>query len=219
MRRVVPLGIGLAIVLATGVVHGIWTDRWHLSNEPAASVEKLTRVPLQIGDWQSEDLPELDTQTLAVGEIAGYMNRTFVNTKTRERLSVLIVCGRPGPIAQHSPEVCMGGEGFVVENKTVDKDFPADGLAGPPQFFAAVFKKTDAGAPLLRRVFWAWSTSDGVWTAPGSPRMQFAGKPALYKMYLVHNMSAANEPLNQDIAHDLAKVLLPQLQKDLFSGS
>jgi Protein of unknown function (DUF3485) len=220
MQRVFPLGVGLAIILATGVVHGILTDRWGLSNEPASSAAKLATVPTEIGEWKSEPLPDLDEQTLTVGEIAGYLNRSFVNSRTGARLSVLIVCGRPGPISQHSPEVCMGGEGFEVTKKEIDTKFPSAELPDAPQFWAGVFKKTDvASTGAFRRVFWAWSTDDGVWTAPEHPRTKFAGKKALYKLYIVHPMNNANDSPDNSPAHELAKALLPQLQKSLFQDS
>ena len=44
----------------------------------------------------------------------------------------------------------------------------------------------------------------------------FAGKPCLYKLYVVREMAKPNEPINQDPATELIKELMPQLQEKLF---
>ena len=40
------------LLLATGVVHGFWTDRWGSAAEPQEAAAKLDDIPLAVGDWQ-----------------------------------------------------------------------------------------------------------------------------------------------------------------------
>src|SRR5262249_13107173 len=47
MKRYLPL-TAAALVLFSGVVHGLWTDRWAISDEPGASAAKLDDVPMTI---------------------------------------------------------------------------------------------------------------------------------------------------------------------------
>src|SRR5262249_57881511 len=57
MKRFFPLGTGLAVLLAAGVVHGTWTQRWRPSQELHAAAARLNDVPLRVGDWQGRDVP------------------------------------------------------------------------------------------------------------------------------------------------------------------
>jgi hypothetical protein len=38
-------------------------------------------------------------------------------------------------------------------------------------------------------IFWAWSRDGSTWDAPENPRMALARSPALYKLYVVSNVS------------------------------
>src|SRR5260221_3453786 len=100
--------VGLLLVLATGFVHGLWTNRWKLSDEPGVSCQLLSQVAMNIGDWEGRDLSPLDEQTLTIGEIEGYLTRVYVNRQTGQEVAVMILCGRGGPIAQHTPDICYG---------------------------------------------------------------------------------------------------------------
>jgi hypothetical protein len=219
--------VGLAIVLLAGLVHGVWTGRWQLTNEPQASAARLENVAMDLGDWQSRSL-ELDAQTLAIGEIAGYLDRVFRSQQTGEEVSTLIVCGRPGPIGQHPPDICYGGEGYELHKKK-RQAFEVDGAKGPAEFWVGDFRKTENGLPVYLRIFWSWSP-DGAWRAPDNPRVAFASYPdlshlkvaarypALYKLYIVHRLAREDETVEEDPSLKLMKVLLPELQRTLFQA-
>ena len=56
-----------------------------------------------------------------------------------------------------------------------------------------------------------------MWTPPGPSIMPlwFALLPALYKIYVVRQMSAADEPLDKDPALDFLRVAVPALRECL----
>jgi hypothetical protein len=225
MRKLVPLVTGLVIVVAAGVVHGIWTDRWKLSDEPEASGSRLNNVAWNLGEkeslWEGEEGTELDSEALAIGEISHYMNRLYVKKATGQRVSVLIVCGRPGPIAQHTPDICMGGEGYEPVGGLHKHVARLDSKGASGEFIYGNFYQVHTGGAApgpARRVFWSWNAT-GNWTAPQSPRWTFGRYPALYKIYLQYVMVGDELKLEDDPAMDLAKVLLPELKRALFPGS
>ncbi len=216
MLRVFPAAVGLALILVGGLVHGLWTDRWLLSNEPRTSAAKLADVPRVLGDWETIDDKPLPSDELAVGEIAGYLNRIYVNRRAGKALAVLCVCGRPGPIGQHPPTVCFGGEGFELVKKQ-RMSFPVpDGPAA--EFWVGDFRRGSAVMPESERVYWSW-TGNGTWVAADSPRLTFARFRALYKLYVIHRMSRPDEAVQDDAAPDFIKLFVPALQKVLFTRS
>src|SRR5262249_19838258 len=101
MRKSVLLA-AITILLTTGFIHGVWTDRWAFSDEPQASAAKLARLPMTIGEWTSHSL-EIGSRELEKSAIVDYAGRVFVNSRTKQRVQMFLVCGRPGPISVHTP--------------------------------------------------------------------------------------------------------------------
>jgi hypothetical protein len=206
--------LALVILLGSGVVHGLWTDRWQTAAGTAPFVARLADVPRSLGEWDGEDV-ELPAKHLEVGEIDGYLARTYVNRRTGGGVSMTLLCGRPGPIAVHTPDVCYAGNGLELMAPPA-KHVVTDPVTGEPvEFWVAQFRGGDAGVPTYLRVFWSWDP-DGHWRASTSPRLDFARYPALYKMYVSHRMASPDEPLAKDPCTELLPRLLPELRRALF---
>src|SRR4051794_17378937 len=109
--RLLPFLGAAAVLTASGVVHGLWTDRWGADDLPAAAA-RLGRVPYQIGDWKGAPA-EVDALMLAQAEAAGHLSRKYVNPSTGAEVSVLVVCGRTSAIAVHTPDICYVRSGYT----------------------------------------------------------------------------------------------------------
>ena len=212
MKSKAGLLTAVAILLAIGAIHGLWTDRWAISAEPEASAAKLSGVPMTVGDWQSEPLV-ISPRELERGAIVDYVGRLFVNVRTKSRLQVFLVCGRPGPISVHTPDICFEGAGYHMTSAPVKISLES---LPPSEFWQVKFVKQGAEPQQNLRVFWGW-TSDGQWEAPDNPRLEFARSKALFKLYVIHDLPRPGLPPDKDPSLDLLRVLLPELQKCLFA--
>jgi hypothetical protein len=173
----------------------------------------LGQVPLEVGDWQAEPLAFNERETEA---ISGRLYRRYVNRLSGSVVTVALVSGLPGPVSIHTPDVCYKANGFKVASPI--KYRYAGGLGVPAaEFLTADLQKIQAADAIHQRIFWSWTTN-GTWSVPDNPRWQFAAEPVLYKLYLVREMSAADEPLEEDPCIDLMRRLLPQLHGVLFTG-
>src|SRR5262245_3153551 len=114
MKQTLPLIAAITVVLSSGVAQGIWAHRWIPSRGIEVAVSRLDNVPKVIGDWEGED-EELDGRQVEVGEIAGHISRRYRNRLDGSVVTLLLMCGRPGPIAVHSPEICYAGSGYELE--------------------------------------------------------------------------------------------------------
>lgn len=213
--RTLPHLAALAIVIASGAVHGIWTGRWSTSRELEDRVAALGRIPRTIGDWRGQAL-SLDRRTTEVGEIAGYLMRRYEDPRG-DALTVLIVCGRPGPISVHTPEVCYPGAGFVASAPTSKRVIGSGPAGQPDEFWVAEFVKPGAVLPERLRILYAWN-SDGIWKASAQPRLEFGASPALYKLYVVVDGAVADQPDRGDVGVEFLRKLLPELRQSLFSS-
>lgn len=210
MLRFLPALVGVIAVLVTGVVHGLWTDRWQTSNACASAAERMHELPLELGEWTGE---AVEFERGRGNPVAGTLYRRYTN-RDGVMVQVFMVCGRPGPIAVHTPDVCYAANGYAVGSKekfTVPKELaPAGGT-----FLTSELRKTRASEQTNLRAFWAWNAAGG-WEAPEEPRLAFAGKPVLVKLYVIREMSSPGEPLAKDPCLDLMRHLLPALEKTLF---
>jgi hypothetical protein len=103
MTRFLPLLVGVAAVVASAFDSGKQTDRRGPSGDVKAASERVAHVKESFGDWQSVS-QELTARQRKIAGVAGYISRLYTNRTTRAQFSVLLICGRPGPISVHTPE-------------------------------------------------------------------------------------------------------------------
>ena len=209
MKRWLPISAGIVLVLLAGVAHGVWSNRWGNPSELNAATERLAQVPKVIGDWTGQEL-ELNPRVLEIGEIAGYVHRRYENRLTGQVVKVLLVCGKSGPIAAHTPDICYGGIGFHLVAKPTRYTLPT-----ADTFWTAQVRKQDSHQTANLRVWWAWNATDH-WEAPDNPRLKFGRFPALYKLYVVRELTAGDE--SPDPGTIFLQRLVPELQRSLGSN-
>jgi Protein of unknown function (DUF3485) len=207
----------IAIVLLTiaGAVHGKWSGRWVGGAERAAAVDRLAALPMQIGDWTAE-VHQMDERERQVAGIDGCVLRRYTHGPTGDAVSVLLVCGPPGPVSVHTPEVCYSGAGYALLAAPTRMAVTCADVPEPVPFRTALFRKEGTAASDHLRVFWCWYDG-GRWAAPDRPRWTFARARVLYKLYVVNHAPAVSQAAEEDRAVRFLQVLLPELQKTLAS--
>ncbi len=209
-RRLLPAVAGLAIIVAAGAANGVLTSRWTKSRAIEDGAARLGRVPAVVGDWEGKDVP-LDRRAIEVAEIDGYLMRRYKDRRSGLSVDVLVVCGRPGPIAVHSPEVCYGGAGYDVES-------PAARLKlGTDEAWAIDMAKPGPVTADRLHILYCWG-SGGAWEAADAPRVRFAGSPALYKVYILATPATPDGP-RDDAVERFARQFLPELRASLGSAA
>jgi hypothetical protein len=212
MTHFLQIGIATSLLLASGFLHGIHSERWGSPEALANAAKALDRIPAQFGSWVSEEVPVPKPQ-LEIAEAVSHYSRHFVNQADGTVVNVMILCGRPGPIAVHPPTVCFTGAGL---QQLVPEAATTVGPAEQPlgEFFRVDFGKEEAGVPVRLRTWWGWST-DGDWQAAATPRREFAGESHLYKIYFTRPLSSLNEPTADDPAEEFMRVFLPKVRAAL----
>jgi hypothetical protein len=220
MARYLLFLAAAAAVLGEGYLYGRWTGRWQGSRELTEAADRLQTLPLTVGDWKGEAL-ELDRAAVERAGFSGYVLRRYENHRTGAAVSLLVACGRPGPLAAHTPEVCYQGVGFQMlagGTTRASLDAAPDGNArGGAEVFKAVFAREDRAAPERLRVAWSWCR-DGAWTAPDNPRWRFAGTPVLHKVYVTQVFLPHDDGTGDDACLAFFRDLLPELDKVTGAG-
>ncbi len=211
----IPIAACLLIV-AAGFQHR------HQNHREVQNAERIQQaaetlkhaIPLQIGDWSGTDL-SIDRRELQVAEIAGCVSRNYAHQVTGEVTQIVLMCGAPGPISVHTPDVCFKGNGYkmVSQPKRITVE-PAGGPAA--EFWWADFQRSAAGQVTVLRTFWSWRGGDK-WRVSDHPRFEFAQSPVLYKLYVAYPLdrSAATSVDTPDTKFLI--FLLRELERDQAS--
>jgi hypothetical protein len=212
MYRVAQIVLALLLILGTGLVHGMWTNRWRVAHELEAAAARLEQVPENIGAWTASPEP-LDAGSLARAGAIGSWSRTYRCPGSGAVFTVILLCGRAGKMSVHRPEDCYRAAGYdvITPIQRLTLSLPD---SSAPQLRTALFSKAGPAGPSTLRIFWTWYTGSD-WQAPDSPRVTFAHLPALYKLYVIRALARPEERL--DTRPDLAflEQLLPELDRAL----
>jgi uncharacterized protein DUF3485 len=209
MTRWIVAIMASALLIACGIVHGFWTDRWGSAAEPTAAAARLDDLPLVIGDWHGEVVSVRPNQA---GEgVAGFIQRRYVRRQDGLTVAVALVCGRPGPVSIHTPDVCYGSSGYVVGARR--RVAVAGGVPG--EFWTADAVRTQATDEKRMRLYWGWYTGEN-WKASDDPRLHFARHPVVHKLYVLRELGSLSEPAQGDPCEAFLQVLLPEMQRTLF---
>ena len=212
MIRIAPVSACALAVLLSGVAHGLFTDRWTTAQAVRDVQPRLDRLPTAIGTWTGQDDP-LNPDVLNKGEIQAHLSRRYRDSRTGQTVQVLVVAGRPGPIAVHTPDICFQGAGFEMAAHPAHLTVNDTGA----KLWAATFAKPNAPVPESLLVSWCWNGGSG-WEAPDhrSARVRYAFRPVLYKLYLVTEPSPTRTGSDgSDVLEAFATQLLPELDRVL----
>lgn len=211
MNRIVAFLTVLALVVASGTVSGLWTNRWGTAVSAEQAGARLEQVPLSVGEWDGTDVPLTDREVKAA-QFSGYLHRRYLHRKSGQVVTVLVACGRGGPMCVHTPDVCYTNSGY---QQTATKAFALDDQTA---FKVLEFRRTNVAMSTQMRLYLAWGTRGG-WAAPTNPRLSYAGQPVLYKVYASREVTKLQEDVEHDPSADLLKALMPELNRTLFGDS
>ena len=215
MKRYLPVAVMAALILTAGTIHGRWTNRWARSTELQYAVDHLGKLPLTFGDWEGREnvLDEKERKLYDASQAVAWVTRRYVHRETGESLSLLVLCGPPGPTAAHSPEACYGGGGFELSGPLELEPFEYGTPPAKAIFQVGNFRRSDATSPMGLRIYWSFRGGSN-WEVPDSPRLAFARYPALYKIYVIREMAMSDGvPPVDEVAPQLIQALLPELEK------
>jgi hypothetical protein len=210
MLRTLPALTACLAVIACGIVHGFWTDRWQKPVETSEAAARLEQLPAEVGEWVAE---RIELGSRSIGEVDGCVQLRYKKQGTSgPYVSIALVCGRPGPVSIHTPQACYTANGFDVGDprrvKTPD---------GKGEFWTADAIKKKVSEETRLRLYWGWNAGQG-WTAPDDARMQFTGHcQVLHKLYVLRELGNLGEPTDDDPCLEFMRAFLPALEKTLFA--
>jgi hypothetical protein len=218
MKRNIAYFTAALLLLGCGVVHGFLTLRWVPPTQLQEAAKHVPELPLVLGDWDGTELPVSEAQ-MKQTEAYGYISRRYLNRKTGDAITMMLLCGRSGPLSVHSPTVCLVGTGLQVKGEPKRHSLVGDASRPWGGLWSVDFDGSRTTEGISQRVFWGWSRDAGEWSAPDYPRLEFAGAPYLYKLYVTRALPTVESPAGADSLLDddpcvkFLQVFLPTARK------
>ncbi|MCA9149069.1 MAG: exosortase-associated EpsI family protein [Planctomycetales bacterium] len=215
--KYLPFAVVLVVLGLGTIIEGKWSDRWgrESSVKLQAFTERLKNVPTQVGDWVGVD-DEINQEEFKASNCTGYVSRTYTN-REGQQVNVYLVSGSARHVTIHTPDWCYVGAGFVLEDEPqqysiVDvPDMPA-----APEFLTTRFLKEETLATNRIRIFWGFS-DNGEWIGPRMPKPTFAGRSAMYKIYVITRLDGSVPiDIEGNPSLDFLRSFLPAVNKVLF---
>ena len=170
---------------------------------------------MDVGDWSGRP-QTVDQRELIAAGLDGLIMRHYENRRTGRMTNVVLVCGRPGPVSVHTPEICYSGAGFqMVQSQPVSFSVNPDSRTA--EFLTADFERQESFPPERLRVYWSWNAT-GIWSVPANPRLAFASRPLLYKLYLAIRVTEGLERSADKSATEFLQEFLPEIERTIFAN-
>jgi hypothetical protein len=149
------------------------------TREIDAASERLSLVPTHFGPWQLREEETLSETSLNMLGCSSHICRTYSNVHTGEHVGLVVLVGPAGPLAVHTPEICMSNREY--ENIKPVERITIDGKDKKQEFFSTIFRTRSVEGQRID-VYYGWSRDGFSWEAPDSPRMTLGPLPMLYKI-------------------------------------
>ena len=202
------------LIIASGLIYGVITDRWIDPEDLEKAASNLQSFPLEFGSWKGEVLNQGNEKNSG---LAASISVTYHHQLTGKQVTVFLGCGRPGKVSIHTPDVCYAASGFDVEQPSTES-FSTGSDSKSGRLFTARFKKNKGGEQTLLRIYWTWY-ADGEWTVSENPRIQYHGHKILYKLYVIHELDNLGDPPSPEVCADLLPKLSQALEENkVLSG-
>jgi hypothetical protein len=216
--KYLPFAVVLVVLAAGTLIEGKLSDRWgrKSSEKLDAFTSRLAEVPKEFGDWRGEDDP-VNEEEFKASNCTGYVSRTYTN-KDGQRVNMYLVSGTARHVTIHTPDWCYVGAGYVMEDEPQQYSMhEVPGMTAMPEFLTTRFLKEDTLATHHIRIFWSFS-DDGSWHGPRMPKPAFAGRPAMYKIYLITELDGTTVPgtIEGNPTLEFCREFLPILNEVLF---
>ncbi len=233
----------VVLTVLSGVIHGRLTNRFAAPAEAQAAAGRLKEVPEQFGHWRCDTHVEMPETVIQMLQTEDYLARQYVNQRTGEVVELSVILGPPGPVAEHTAEICISSRAYRLlgpRRKVALAAGGAAGLAGngrqhspPDELWVVDFRGNSPPAHVLR-VYYGWSTGRQ-WTAPPpgfvwdwkafrfrGARAVFSAEPYLYKIQASASMlevpdTAADQP-GDDVVRQFLEDFLPVLDNYLVEA-
>ena len=181
-------GIAACLLLAIsgGVRH--WRDYQFrsLADLGAVSPFPLSELPEHLGEWRAIEGTDtqLDPEIARVAGSSDHVLRSYMNVRSGQTVSVLVLYGLAGTVFAHTPQACYPAAGYQSVMDPVDYPFSIEGTELKGLYRRGFYSRTVGGLTQYVEVVHTF-LHRGEWIANLAPRWKmFRYHPGSFKIQL-----------------------------------
>jgi hypothetical protein len=185
-----------------GISGGIrfWRERQFtiLAEKSSTSPFRLDELPRVLGDWRSDPAMD-DSLEPEISRIAGasdYAIRAYLDEKTGDQMSALMIYGLAEKVYGHRPEVCYPSAGYQLVAGPIDRELKVPGLKDPVQYRWAIYMKRVGGIGNYQEAYHTFYYN-GRWRPDAADQWKmFRHRPGMFKIQLARPVSGLSDEVN-----------------------
>jgi hypothetical protein len=165
------------------------------SSAPPFSVDELPRT---LGDWRSEEGMDgqLDPKVAQIAGANDYTERTYLNEKSGDQMTALILYGPAEKINGHMPEICYPAAGYESVEGPVDRELKVRGLKEPVRYRWAIYMKRLGGSGSYEETYHTFYYN-GKWIPdPSDQWKSFRYHPGMFRVLLTRPISGLSDEVH-----------------------
>lgn len=190
-----------------------------IENQSKESPFPLKEVPHVLGTWRSVEGAEatLDPEIARIAGSSDHVIRSYVDDKSGERVTVLLLYGPAQSVWAHTPEICYPSSGFTTVIPSREIQVPLEESTRTVAFREALYGKSLAGATVLSEVYYSFLNA-GEWRSDMSGQWkQFRYHPGMFKIQVERHVTTAQ--LGDSPTKGLLASLVEEIEKRSMSNA
>jgi len=184
--------------LLLGISGGVraWRDHQfaQLSSRNKECPFPLSDIPKSLGDWHAIDDSEsrLDPEIARIAGSSDHLIRSYADSKTGEKVTVLLLYGLAEGVFGHTPEVCYPATGHQAATRPKDLDIAVPGNPRPATFRSQIFFQPQGPAGgHYAEVFYSFRHANHWQPEMAGEWKKFRADPGMFKIQTTREVSAA----------------------------
>ena len=205
-----------------------WRDQQfaRLSTETKDCPFPLAELPKTLGSWASDDNSEqkLDPEIARTAGSTDHVIRTYVDSKTGDKVTVLLLYGLAQNVYGHTPEVCYPASGYQAASTLSDCPVRVEPeLSKPALFRKRVYLQHLGPDKDLFSEVWYSFRHGGVWKPDMAGDWKtFRYQPGMFKIQTSREVTAAAASPNapeSTVSSSLVGLIVKYLEQRIASAA
>ena len=169
----------------------------------------LSELPRTLGDWEAnpKDDGTLDDKVARIAGSSDYIMRTYLDKKTGDNLTALVIYGRSVLVHGHSPEICYPTAGYQLVKGPVDREISAPGVNGKVRYRWSIYLKRVGGVASYQETYHVFYYN-GEWLPDTTDQWKsFRYHPSMFRILLDHSISGLSDSANRSVEDMLSGLI------------
>jgi hypothetical protein len=182
----------------------------------------LKDLPLVLSDkdgravWKGVD-DKLPPEIARATGCKDYIFRTYTDSATGVRLSLIVLYGPPMEVIEHAPEKCYPYAGYAMVGGLETRYVPVDDHDHTVPFSSMVFQKGEGATIDRKEVYYTWHY--GQWSPARAITKQIERTPGMYKVHLDRAVAERESREQASPCESFLSLLIPEMDRRIAAST